>query len=287
MALIVFKNAHGKLRNIWWVVIFFLILASLLFPLIFISKQYNFEISLTYQGIIILVTSVICQLLSRNPIYNLVGKLNFTWFKELIFGLLVGAFLMGMPALILTAFGFVSWQTSSFSYSTIVSGLTLFVAVALVEELLFRGFIFQRLIDAFGQWPAQLVIAGLFLLTHLNNPGMTGITKVLASVNIFIASLMFGIAYIKTKKLAMPLGLHIMANYMQGTILGFGVSGEQETSLFKPVFNQANIWLTGGQFGLEASVLGLLSVFFITILFYKDYLNKIFPKRSLQSFDNS
>lgn len=286
MTLKIFKRADGKIRSIWWVVIFYLILASLLFPLIFLSKQYNFEISLTYQGIIILVASVICQLLSRNPLNNLFGKLNLTWFKELIIGLLIGAVLMVIPALILTAFGCISWQTNTFSYTTLVSGLTLFVTVAFAEELLFRGFFFQRLIDAFGQWPAQIIIAGLFLLTHLNNPGMTGITKVLASINIFIASLMFGIAYIKTKKLAMPLGLHFMANFIQGTILGFGVSGEKESSLFKPLLNQSQTWLTGGQFGLEASILGLLCVIFITYLFYKDYLIKIFPKLYVKPFDN-
>ena len=78
----------------------------------------------------------------------------------------------------------------------------------------------------------------MFLLTHINNPGMIGTTKVLASLNIFNASIMFGIAFIKTKSLAMPLGLHFMANFMQGTILGFGVSGNKEQSLFKAVFEQ-------------------------------------------------
>jgi uncharacterized protein len=136
---------------------------------------------------------------------------------------------------------------------------------------LFRGFIFQRLIESFGQWPAQLLIAGLFLLTHLNNPGMTGTIKILASMNIFIASLLFGMAYIKTKKLAMPIGLHLMANVAQGPFLGFGVSGEREVSLFTPAFDSSPAWFTGGVFGLEASIPGLIVLLVLTGLVYRYY----------------
>jgi membrane protease YdiL (CAAX protease family) len=125
---------------------------------------------------------------------------------------------------------------------------------------LFRGFVFQRLISGLGQGTAQLITAAFFLLTHLNNPGMTGVIKVMASVNIFLASILFGLAFIQTKSLAMPLGLHWMANWMQGGVLGFGVSGTQQLGLLQPVFGEAPAWLTGGQFGLEASLPGLVCV---------------------------
>jgi hypothetical protein len=117
-------------------------------------------------------------------------------------------------------------------------------------------------------------MAGYFLLTHLNNPGMTGDIKVLASINIFIASLVFGLAFIRTKSLAMPLGLHFMANLMQGGVLGFGVSGTEQSGLLAPVFSKVPIWLTGGQFGLEASILGLVCVVLIFVLFQKWDISK-------------
>jgi membrane protease YdiL (CAAX protease family) len=47
------------------------------------------------------------------------------------------------------------------------------VGVAVAEEVLFRGFIFQRLISDIGQWFAQLVIGVVFLLTQLGNLGIT------------------------------------------------------------------------------------------------------------------
>jgi membrane protease YdiL (CAAX protease family) len=263
-----FLNSEGKIKNIWWVVIFFLILSSFLFPLIILADRFSFEVTMTHQVVMIFVVSIICQQLRRKPISGLTGNINFIWFKELFTGLFIGAALMGLPVLLLTIFGYIQWQVNIFSYSTILSGFSIYLLAAIAEELLFRGFMFQRLIQAFGKWPAQIIIAALFLLTHINNPGMTGTVKILASINIFIASIMFGLAYIKTKSLAMPLGLHFMANYMQGTVLGFGVSGSKDPSLLKPVFDNAPVWLSGGDFGIEASFLGLCFVILITIYLY-------------------
>lgn len=265
----VFINGESKIRNIWWVIIFFLILSALLFPLIFLADYYNFEIEIWQQAIIILIVTVVCQLLRRKPQTEWLGKINLNWFKEFFIGLGIGAALMILPALTLTVFGYVHWQLNTFSFFSIIPGIALMASVAFAEELLFRGFIFQRLIDAFGKWPAQLLLGGLFLLTHLNNPGMTGFTSFLASINIFIASLLFGMAYLKTKSLALPIGLHFMANLTQGVILGFGVSGENSTSLFKPIFSNSPNWITGGMFGLEASIFGLLVLVATTVAFVK------------------
>lgn len=67
----------------------------------------------------------------------------------------------------------------------------------------------------------------------------------------------------------MPLGLHFMANFMQDTVLGFGVSGNKEQGLFKAVSEHCPASLNGGPFGLEASVPGLIAVIITTILLYR------------------
>ncbi|MBV5314572.1 MAG: CPBP family intramembrane metalloprotease [Prolixibacteraceae bacterium] len=268
MAIHVFVTPYNKIRNVWWVVIFFLILTSFLFPLIILADRFSFEITMLHQLFLILVVSIICQLLRRKPISDLTGKFNFDWIKQLYTGLMIGAVLMGLPVLLLTILGYIHWQVDVFSFSTLASGIQLFLFAAIAEELLFRGFMFQRLIHAFGNWPAQILVAGLFLLTHINNPGMTGIVKTLAGINIFTASILFGIAFIKTKSLAMPLGLHFMANFMQGTVLGFGVSGGKDPGLLKPGFDNAPVWLSGGDFGIEASLFGLTFVILISVFLY-------------------
>lgn len=266
-----FLSPEKKVRDGWWVVIFFIILMTFLFPLIILADRYSFEITMTHQTLLIIIVSLICQFLKKDSISNLIGKINKKWFVELFVGIGIGAILMIIPALLLTLSGYISWQTNTFSYTTLISGLMLFASVAIAEELLFRGFLFQRLLVSIGKWPTQLIIAGLFLLTHLNNPGMTGVVKTFASINIFIASLLFGLVYLKTKSLAMPIGLHFMANFTQGTLLGFGVSGSKDPSLIIPNFNNAPLWLSGGEFGIEASVLGLFFLILITFLVYFNY----------------
>lgn len=265
----IFLNKESRIRNAWWFVLFLLLLTCLLFPLIILADRFSFEITMWQQLLLIAMASVICQALRHGPMSELTGKWGIERIKEFFIGLLAGAALMVFPALVLTLSGYLHWQLNAFSFSTLLSGISIFLWAAIAEELLFRGFLFQRLMDGFGQWPAQFIVAALFLLTHINNPGMTGMVKVLASLNIFIASIMFGLAFIKTKSLAMPFGLHFMANTMQGTILGFGVSGESGAGLLKPVLDNAPVWLSGGDFGLEASLPGLCFVIIITVFLYR------------------
>jgi membrane protease YdiL (CAAX protease family) len=74
----------------------------------------------------------------------------------------------------------------------------LFAGVGLTEELMFRGVLFQRLEGELGPIPAQLIVACYFLLIHSANPSMHGTTRVLASINIFLASILFGLAFLRT-----------------------------------------------------------------------------------------
>ncbi|KKO50164.1 hypothetical protein VT06_01495 [Arsukibacterium sp. MJ3] len=97
---------------------------------------------------------------------------------------------------------------------------------------------------------------------------MQGLTQIISSLDLFIASLLFGLAYIKTQSLALPIGLHIGWNWFQGNILGFNVSGHQANGLLSPVFNDTPLWLTGGEFGPEASIFSVLvGVVALTLLY--------------------
>ncbi len=264
-----FLNTERQLRNGWWILIFFLVLALFLVPTLMVAQQNATEVSMGLQALLLVLTSCICQFLRRKPLADLLGKWDRRWVKELCLGGLIGSALMLIPALLLWVFGWMDWQVNPTSLSMLAANLLIFAGVAVAEELLFRGFIFQRLVAGLGPWLAQFLLAGYFLLTHLGNPGMTDSVKGLASANIFIASLIFGLAFLRTGSLAMPLGLHFMANMMQGGVLGFGVSGAEETGLLQPVFRAAPAWLTGGTFGLEASVPGFIGVVVTLILLYK------------------
>ena len=49
-----FKTNSGHLRHTCWVAIFFLILAAITFPVIILSKQYHWEISITQLALIVI-----------------------------------------------------------------------------------------------------------------------------------------------------------------------------------------------------------------------------------------
>lgn len=263
----IFKNNQAQIRAIWWVVIFFLVLASLTFPLIMLSQNYGWEITITHQAIVVIAATWISMRLRKKPMAELFGHFNLDMIKNALLGLSAGSLLMLLPALFLGAFGYIHWKEESSEVISLLNISGVMFAVAVAEEVLFRGFIFQQLRKSTGLWIAQLLIASYFLLTHMNNPGMTGSIKALASINIFLASILFGLAYVKTNSLIMPITFHFMANWTQGTLLGFGVSGNEQPGLLQPDFQSTPQWLTGGSFGLEASVPGLLfvliSIFFL------------------------
>ncbi len=213
-----FLNSERKIRNGWWILIFLLVLTSMLVPVILFAQKNSMDVSMGTQAIIILLTSLACQTLRQQPLTELLGKFNMAWLKEFVMGGLMGSALMLVPAFLLQMFGWVDLQWNSKNVSSLASSLFLFAGVALAEELLFRGFVFQRLISGLGLEPAQVLIAVFFLLTHLNNPGM---------------------------------------------------SGTESTGLWKPIFAEAPFWLTGGQFGIEASLPGLICIVLMLIALYR------------------
>ncbi|HYI42983.1 MAG TPA: CPBP family intramembrane glutamic endopeptidase [Sphingomicrobium sp.] len=255
-----FIGSHGKLREGWWIATFLLLVLVLLMPLLLLSEQAGRQPSVAEQALIILAATWVCQHLRRRSLAEVTGPPDRRWAAEFSIGAGAGSVLMLLPACVLLITGTISWQATMIPVEEAAAAIGAMLIVAIAEELLFRGFLFQRLLSAIGIWPAQLAIAGLFLLTHLHNPGMSGGTAFLAGINIFMASMLFGFAYVRTQSLAMPIGLHWMANAVQGPLLGLGVSGNSGTGVLHPSFLSDAAWLTGGVFGLEASVPGTLCV---------------------------
>lgn len=260
-----FLNAAGQLRNGWWIALFMLLLAGVIAPLILLAGDSGGDVPIAVQTLALLVVSVLCQKMRRKPLAELFGALDWRWPRELALGALLGAALMLAPALALLTIGAVRFVPSAAGVSALFPGLVLFAGVAAAEELMFRGFVFQRLIDGLGVWPAQAIVALFFVLTHSTALEAVGPLSWLAGANIAMASVMFGLAFVRTRSLAMPLGLHFAANFVQGSILGFGVSGDGDAGLLRPVF-QGPDWLTGGAFGLEASAPGFAGVILVATL---------------------
>jgi uncharacterized protein len=255
-----FSNGAARLRSGWWIGIFFVVLAVLLLPLLLFARGRGTDVPPYQQMAVILAASSICQALLGEPPSRLLGPLDGLWPREFLLGGLGGVLMMAIPALGLGLTGVVSWRLGPDGPAALLPELLLLGAAVATEELLFRGFLFRRLLDGLGTWPAQLIIASLFVLTHSDALRSLGALGYLAGANIFLASVLFGLAYLRTRSLAMPMGLHLAANVTQGPVLGFGVSGTEGARLLIPLPSGVPYWLYGGAFGLEASVPGLVCV---------------------------
>lgn len=177
------------------------------------------------------------------------------WALDYAWGLLAGLAIIGLTALItFAAGGFRLTPTPGAGAGTLGTGFLFYLVPALNEELTFRGYIFQRVEWSLGRWGALGLLSLLFAFAHWSNPGMEGSTRIIASLNIALAGVILGLAYLATRSLALPMGLHVAWNWAQGSLLGFGVSGTTAQGWLTPVFRGKPAWLTGGAFGLEASL---------------------------------
>lgn len=261
-------NKRDDLRAGWWIAIFVLLLASVVAPAYALAERYRYQVTEPGLALMIVAVTVICQLLRRAPLAEVFGRPDAAWLKQLGIGLGAGGLLVAVPALVLTFLGSLHWQPTYTDPVPLIMGLGTLVAIAVAEEVLFRGFVFQRLVDGVGVWPAQVAVAGLFLLTHLNNPGMAGPSEIWAAVNIVLTSMLFGLAYLRTRSLAMSIGLHFMTNLVMGPIPGLGVNGHQEVGVFWPTYSAAPSWLTGGDPGLASNAPGMICVVLVMIMLF-------------------
>ncbi len=200
--------------------------------------------------------SLLCVRLEGRSFSSLGFLPGTRWLKDCALGALSGLALALIIAMLVRGMDGFHWQRApAVGTRQLLAGAWLLLGVSLSEEILFRGFPFQRLVEGLGPWVGQLTCAALFTWVHWANPGMQGATRAWASMNISLLGILLGFCYLRTRSLALPVGLHFGWNWAQGSLLGFGVSGTTEfKGAWTPVFHGRPEWLTGGSFGLEASL---------------------------------
>lgn len=170
---------------------------------------------------------------------------------ELAIGLLVGAVMLSVVVALLVVSGLyeVTGPRASSPWSMISIG----IVSGFMEELIFRAIILRLLMRAFGAWPALALSAALFGALHLSNPNATPTAAIAIAIE---AGLMLAAFYMLTGRIWMSVGVHAAWNFAQGWIWGARVSGiEVKESLYLSAPKAgAPVWLSGGDFGPEASV---------------------------------
>ena len=164
-------------------------------------------------------------------------------------GVLIGGVLMTGTVLVLIITGCYRF-TAYNGITPLLNGIFLLGISSFVEELFARVIFFKLIEEYFGSWIAIAVIAILFGLTHLGNPNAT----IIAALAIMLETgLLLGAAYMYTRRIWLIWGIHLAWNYFQSAVFGVPVSGVTLDSMVSPQIT-GPIWLTGGEFGVEASL---------------------------------
>lgn len=99
------------------------------------------------------------------------------------------------------------------SVGAMASAACIFPFVALFEETLFRGFVFQWFVDGAGAWTAMIVLSLVFAVAHWGKPDMTGATGVWATIDTGLGAIVLGLGYLRTRTFAFPIGFHFAWNW--------------------------------------------------------------------------
>lgn len=144
------------------------------------------------------------------------------------------------------------------------------IGAALFEELLFRGVLFRFAEDWLGSYWALALSALFFGAAHLFNPHAT----LLAAVAIMIeAAIVLGPAYMLRRRLWFPIGVHAGWNFAEEGVWGVANSGAKPHGLIQAALH-GPAWLTGGEFGAEASAVGILIGGAIGLLLFREVLRR-------------
>lgn len=138
--------------------------------------------------------------------------------------------------------------------SLLVTAIAIGILPAFVEELLFRGILFRFLEDFGGSWFALAITSALFGLAHIFNPNASALSSLAIAVE---AGILLGGIYMLTRNLWAAMGLHASWNFTQGYIYDVPVSGIDQEGIVQAQLS-GNALLSGGAFGLEASLIAMV-----------------------------
>lgn len=211
-----------------------------------------------------------------------------TWWLDLGFGLLLGAFLMTGIFLSMKLAGWILIT----GYASTTSGLPIslafllqvlmFTVISINEELALRAYQLKNLAEGFAGKHigsrsailfAFLFSSAIFGLGHMAN----GHATVFSVITTIFAGLSLCLPYMLTGELGISIGLHLTWNLFQANVYGFAVSGSaQATHLLSIEVIGPSVW-TGGAYGPEVGLIGLMWALIgcgLTLLWVKWFRNK-------------
>lgn len=258
-------DRHQELRPVWRILMFITALLAVSFavltPLAAIGRVGKIPQLLLLMLSTLLAGWIMTRFIHRKPFGAIGLRLHPSTHRELLTGLVMGFVMMAGIFVVELVAGMAVVTprelTVAGTLSLVLLGVCEFFIAASIEELLFRGYLFQVLIQWLTLIPAIAIMGVLFALAHGMNPGI-GIPGYL---NIALVSITFSLAYYKTRGLWLPIGMHFAWNFSQTTLFGFPTSGLDPSGASLLSLTQSGPdWITGGVFGPEGGILATLSI---------------------------
>lgn len=290
----IFLNQTGRLRSGWRLAVFcvlYLVLLGLSIQLIkallllapdyfgpLLDSNWGFVVQAVFLLIVpaVLAGWVCSKLLEDLPARSLGWALHSGWLRDLLSGSLVGVASLLLAAAIATFSGGFSFALNapllfeSVGKTLLVSGLVFIIAAA-GEEALFRGYPLQTMARSHLAGVAIIITSIIFSYGHLSNPNVVpGFTF----INTALAGLWLAVAYLRTRSLWFPLGIHWAWNWTMGAVLGLPVSGIERLTPH-PLLRATDLgpaWLTGGTYGIEGGAACTLALLLSTIFIWRTRL---------------
>jgi uncharacterized protein len=125
--------------------------------------------------------------------------------------------------------------------------------VAILEEFLMRGVLFRLSEAAWGSRRALALTTLLFTAGHLPGGQITAIGLAVTAA----ASVALTAGYMHTRRLWLPIGMHFGWNYLFDAVFSVPVSGHEAKGWLQARLTGPD-WLSGGAYGVEASVVALV-----------------------------
>jgi membrane protease YdiL (CAAX protease family) len=180
--------------------------------------------------------------------------------RELWLGLAIGLGAIACAVAIMILGGRLRYSgepgTSGAWLAVVGSGFATLGIAALEEEVLFRGYAFQVLVQAIGGVAATLLASAIFAAAHAPNPNVDAF----ALINIFLAGILLSVAYLRTRSLWFATTVHLGWNWGMALLFDLPVSGLEvfDAPLYEPAVAGPR-WFTGGAFGPEGGIVGSLA----------------------------
>ncbi len=137
--------------------------------------------------------------------------------------LVIGIVALGISAYLRSLYTGEQWHISSFTDQSVLwKGLYYVLPGVLVQELMFRGYLFTKTIEVSSVVKANIIFSILFMLVHvldrdvLQQPAQL----IFLAVAIPVGHLLFATALLRSKTLFLPIGLHWGNNWAVNHLAG-------------------------------------------------------------------